>query len=110
MKQKRVYELEGAKVHARFEELPHSAAGGIVSLCADVCTASDRALPVVKAKLDGYLAAYCNLERNRLFSIVGRRAECTVVAISDLQGTILIVKSRRKENDDAVSEPVDTPT
>ena len=97
MKQKRVYELEGAKVHARFEELPHSTARGIVSLCADVCTASDRTLPVVKAKLDGYLAAYHNLERNHLFSIVGRRDDCTVVAISDLQGPIFVATSRRME-------------
>lgn len=97
MKQKRIYELEGAKEHARFKELRPAAAGGIASLCVAVCTASDRALPVVKAKLDGYLAAYYNLERKHLFSIVGRRDECTVVAISDLQGLILIVKSRRKE-------------
>lgn len=95
MKQKRVYELEGAKEHPRFKELRPAAAGGIASLCVAVCTASDRALPVVKAKLDGYLAAYCNLERNRLFSIVGRRDECTVVAISDLQGPIFVAKSRR---------------
>ena len=110
MKQKRVYELEGAKEHARFKELRPAAAGGIASLCVAVCTASDRALPVVKAKLDGYLVAYYNLERNHLFSIVGRRDEYTVVSISDLQGPIFTVKSRRKENDDAVSEPVDTPT
>lgn len=97
MKQKRVYELEGAKEHARFKELCPAAAGGIASLCVAVCTASDRALPVVKAKLDGYLAAYCNLERNRLFSIVGRRDDCTVVAISDLQGAIFVATSRRKE-------------
>ena len=97
MKQKRVYELEGAKQHARFKELRPAAAGGIASLCVAVCTASDRALPVVKAKLDGYLAAYCNLERNRLFSIVARRVECTVVAISDLQGPIFVAQSRRKE-------------
>lgn len=102
MKQKRVYELEGAKAHARFKELRPAAAEGIASLCVAVCTASDRALPVVKAKLDGYLAAYCNLERNRLFGIVGRRGECTVVAISDLQGPILIVKSRRKGNEDEI--------
>ena len=102
MKQKRVYELEGAKEHARFKELRPAAAGGIVSLCADVCTASDRALPVVKAKLDGYLAAYCNLERNRLFSIVGRRDECTVVAISDLQGPIFVAQSRRKGDENEI--------
>lgn len=96
MKQKRVYELEGAKVHARFKELRPAAAGGIASLCVAICTASDRAMPVVKAKLDGYLAAYCNLERNRLFSVVGRRDECTVVAISDLQGPIFVAQSRRK--------------
>lgn len=97
MKQKRVYELEGAKEHARFKELRPAAAGGIASLCVAVCTASDRALPVVKAKLDGYLAAYYNLEKNRLFSIVGRRDECTVVAISDLQGPIFVAQSRKKE-------------
>lgn len=97
MKQKRVYELEGAKEHARFKELRPAAAGGIASLCVAVCAASDRALPVVKAKLDGYLAAYCNLERNRLFSIVGRRDDCTVVAISDLQGPIFVATSRRME-------------
>lgn len=97
MKQKRVYELEGAKEHARFKELRPAAAGGIASLCVAVCTASDRALPVLKAKLDGYLAAYCNLERNRLFSVVVRRSDCTVVAISDLQGAIFVAKSRRKE-------------
>lgn len=102
MKQKRVYELEGAKKHARFEELPPAAAGGIVSLCADVCTASDRVLPVVKAKLEGYLAAYCNLERNRLFSIVFRRDECTLVAISDLQGPIFVAKSRRKGDENEI--------
>lgn len=97
MKQKRVYELEGAKEHARFKELRPAAAGGIASLCVAVCTASDRALPVVKAKLDGYLAAYCNLEMNRLFSIVGRRDDRTVVAISDLQGPIFVATSRRME-------------
>lgn len=97
MKQKRVYELEGAKEHARFKELRPAAAGGIALLCVAVCTASDRTLPVVKAKLDGYLAAYCNLERNRLFSIVDRRDECTVVAISDLQGPIFVATSRRME-------------
>lgn len=109
MKQKRIYELEGVKEHARFKELRSAAGGGIVALCVSVCTASDRSLPLVKARLDGYLAACYNLERNHLFGIVGRRDEYTVVSISDLQGPILIVKSRRKENDDAVSEPVDTP-
>lgn len=102
MKQKRVYELEGAKEHARFKELRPAAAGGIASLCVAVCTASDRALPVVKAKLDGYLAAYYNLERNHLFSIVGRRDECTVVTISDLQGPIFVAQSRRKGDENEI--------
>ena len=97
MKQKRVYELEGAKEHARFKELRPAAACGIASLCLAVCAASDRAMPVAKAKLDGYLAAYYNLEKKHLFSIVGRRDEYTVATISDLQGPILIVKFRRKE-------------
>ena len=102
MKQKRVYELEGAKKHVRFKEIRPAAAGGIAALCVAVCTASDRSLPVVKAKLDGYLAAYYNLERNHLFSIVGRRDEYTVVTISDLQGPILIVKSRRKGDENEI--------
>lgn len=100
MKQKRVYELEGAKQHARFKELRPAAA---------VCTASDRALPLVKAKLDGYLTAYHNLERNHLFSIVDRRDEYTVVSISDLQGPIFIVKSRRKGNENEIRQSADTP-
>lgn len=102
MKQKRVYELEGAKEHARFREIRPAAAGGIAALCVAVCTASDRSLPVAKAKLDGYLVAYYNLERNHLFSIVGRRDEYTVVTISDLQGPIFIAKSRRKDNEDEI--------
>lgn len=109
MKQKRVYELEGAKEYARFKEIRPAAAGGIAALCVAVCTSSDRNLPIAKARLDGYLAGYYNLERNHLFSIVGRRDEYTFVTISDLKGPILIVKSRRKENDNAIQESVNTP-
>lgn len=98
MKQKRVYELEGAKEHARFKEIRPIAVVGIRVLCKEVVTASDRALPLAKAKLDGYLDAYSNLERASLFAVTGRNDDYTVVTIFDFYGPILSVKSRRKDN------------